>query len=266
MEQSMNNISENSLFFEKIMEHRFIADIMMLGWYKYGVEIKVLYSEIDSSGYDVIFKKDNIIRSVQLKASAKKSKVPSLKINTLIIKEENPCIILIKYEFNDNKLDFDLDYYFWGKEIGKALPNIDDYKIAKKTTANSNGIKRERPNIRVIPKNEFREISLNELFSILFNVKSPVSDISVGYTHYTIPINKLITENNLKIITKEDIIKMKLKRNERNDLELLCNLGKNDLMGKYYDMDGNIYYLNGTHLNQFTLKIEYFSKIYKKQN
>jgi hypothetical protein len=89
----MNNISENSVFFEKMIVHRFIADIMMLGWYKYKVEIKILHSEIDSSGYDIILKKDNIIRCVQLKTSGVDSKAPYQNLNILIAKEENPCII-----------------------------------------------------------------------------------------------------------------------------------------------------------------------------
>lgn len=49
-------------------------------------------------------------------------------------------------------------------------------------------------------------------------------------------------------------------------MEILCNMGLNDLIGKYFDKNGNIYYEKGRQINQFTLKIDYFKKIYKGKN
>jgi hypothetical protein len=78
----------------------------------------------------------------------------------------------IKYKFNENKSDFDLEYWFWGNEIGKPLPNIQKYKIAKHAKANAQGTKKERYNIRNIPRGEFKKFYFDGLFSVLFAIKS----------------------------------------------------------------------------------------------
>jgi hypothetical protein len=93
----------------------------------------------------------------------------------------------------------------------------------------------------------------------LKNKKGTISDVSIGYSMYTIPSK--VPENMLKKIVKEDISELEILPNEHKDLEY-CNLSKFDLEGYYYDKDGKIYFGSGL---QFYLKIKYFKKLYKNK-
>jgi hypothetical protein len=85
-------------------------------------------------------------------------------------------------------------------------------------------------------------------------------DLSVGYNMYTVLSS--INMSELKEITKDHLQELTLTNKEKECMELDCNLDKNDLEGKYFDKNGNIYYTIGKQINQFTLRIEYFKKIY----
>ena len=44
-----------SLFYEQLVEHVFVSEIHQEAWYYFGETVEVLRSEVDSSGYDVVF-------------------------------------------------------------------------------------------------------------------------------------------------------------------------------------------------------------------
>jgi hypothetical protein len=94
----------------------------------------------------------------------------------------------------------------------------------------------------------------------LENNEKITSDVSIGYSMYTIPSN--IPEKMLKKILKEDIFEEKILSKERKDMEY-CNLGSPDLEGYYYDKDGNIYFEPGL---QFHLKIKYFKELFRNKS
>ena len=88
----------------------------------------------------------------------------------------------------------------------------------------------------------------------------------LGYSIATCPITEKINSD-LKIIKRGDITEKKFTKKELKDL-YYCNLGIEDLIGKYYDKDGFIYYNGGSGINRFDLKIKHFAKLYhgiKKQ-
>lgn len=68
-----------------------------------------------------------------------------------------------------------------------------------------------------------------------------------------------IKKDKLKIITEEKLLNISLTNKEEKDM-IFCNLGINDLLGKLYDNNGNIYYLVGDEIYKFKLKIKYFIK------
>jgi hypothetical protein len=95
-----------------------------------------------------------------------------------------------------------------------------------------------------------------EIFDINHMFKSTISDVSTGYSMYTIPSDT--PESELKKITESNIKEMKLSSKEIQEMGY-CNLVTADLNGCYYDKCGNIYIKPGL---QFTLRIKYFNKIY----
>jgi hypothetical protein len=83
-------------------------------------------------------------------------------------------------------------------------------------------------------------------------------DCSIGTT----PIREAI-DSNLRVIEKDDVENMPLTKKLINDL-CLVNLSENSLVGKLYDKNGFIYYNVGCEIYKFYLKINYFKKLYKK--
>jgi len=87
-------------------------------------------------------------------------------------------------------------------------------------------------------------------------------DIS-GYSLGTCPITEEI-KSDLKRIKDVDITEMILSKKEINDSHC-CNIGREDLIGKYYDKNGFIYYEFYNNIYRFFLKINYFKKLYKSK-
>jgi hypothetical protein len=60
-------------------------------------------------------------------------------------------------------------FLFFGSGPGDPLPSIDDFPIAKHTKGNAQGVKKERPRIRLVAKGRFRRVeSIDDLYAILF--------------------------------------------------------------------------------------------------
>jgi hypothetical protein len=164
-----SDISENSLYFEKLVEHRFISDIMTYSLYKKGVTLEIIHAEIDTNGYDLIISYKNINRYIQLKTSDVSSSTSKQKINLQILEKENPCIIWILRSYDDNKNDYNFKYLFWGSNVRESLPDLSKYKTAKHNKANSSGVKQYRENFKEIPKRDFNKYNtIEELFNQLF--------------------------------------------------------------------------------------------------
>ncbi len=60
-------------------------------------------------------------------------------------------------------------FLWFGSEPGLPLPDLSTLKVAKHTKGNAQGVKLERPNVRVIPRNRFESIlTIEELALKLF--------------------------------------------------------------------------------------------------
>jgi hypothetical protein len=81
-----------------------------------------------------------------------------------------------------------------------------------------------------------------------------------GYSMYMKPSGKIAGE--LRQILPTYIEKIVISPKEQEEMDY-CNLDKENLAGYYYDRDGNIYYDSNS---QFYLKMNYFKRLYKKQN
>ena len=97
----------------------------------------------------------------------------------------------------------------------------------------------------------------NKIFYYFINTHSDTT----GYSMYTVPIISPI-QSPLKIITRKIVNEIYLMSNDYKQLEQ-CNLVKDDLVGKYFDRDGYIYYPINAQIYKFNIKLKYFEKLYR---
>jgi len=173
------NLDDNtflkSAFYEQLVEHVFISEVLQEAWYRYGETVEVLRSEVDASGYDVVFECNGILRHVQLKTSRSGGKTARQKVNIALAKKPSGCVVWIIRDEDHTKKRMTLSYRFFGNEAGSPLPSLDDYPTAKHTKGNKDGLKTERPAIRVIPIRDFVKIDTTaELVSRLFGFVNAV--------------------------------------------------------------------------------------------
>jgi len=160
-----------STFFEQLVEHVFISELLQEVYYRFGVTVEVLRAEIDASGYDIVFECNGIIRHVQLKTSTIHGKTSRQKVNIALAEKPSGCVVwIIRTEDNDN-CRMRLTYRFFGNGPGEPLPSLDGLGIAKHTKGNKDGVKADRPSIRVIPKGQFVSVATTtELAHQLFGL------------------------------------------------------------------------------------------------
>ena len=85
-------ISEKSAFYEELIEHVFIAEIMQDALFRLSKYMEVLRSEIDSSGFDVVLECCNVIRHIQLKASFAGAKKTTVDVNIGLLEKPSGCL------------------------------------------------------------------------------------------------------------------------------------------------------------------------------
>jgi hypothetical protein len=159
-----------SSFYEQLVEHVFISEILQEAWYRHRETVEVLRSEVDASGYDVVLECNGVLRHVQLKTSVDGGRTGSQKVNVALA--EKPSVWLLRAEVPE-ACRIRLGYRFFGGGPGKPLPPLDNFRVARHTKANSTGMKAERPAIRVVPKGSFDRISnLGDLLQRLFGISS----------------------------------------------------------------------------------------------
>jgi hypothetical protein len=162
MDDKMTNTSEDtylkSSFYEQLVEHVFISEVLQEVWYSFGKTAEVLRSEVDAFGYDLVFDCNGVVRHVQLKASKHDAKASGQKVNVALEKKPSGCVVWVFRRGNQDTHRMELTYRFFGSEAGQQLPSLDGFKVAKHSKGNAKGFKAERKAIRVVPKREFKEI------------------------------------------------------------------------------------------------------------
>ncbi|QDT53783.1 hypothetical protein Pan44_18070 [Caulifigura coniformis] len=163
-----------SQFYEQIVEHAFVSEVLQEVWYGFGETIEVLRSEVDSSGYDVVFECGGVLRHVQLKTSKPDAKVASQKINIALAEKPGGCVVWLVRNEDPNTCRLRLSYLYFGGVAGEPLPSLENFKTAKHTKANAAGVKLERPGIVLVPKSRFRKIATTRnLVENLFGLPRP---------------------------------------------------------------------------------------------
>ena len=155
-----------SSFREKLIEHLFIGELLKHSWIDGSCSLEVAKPEVDSQGYDLIAEQNGIIRHIQLKASHLKARAAKQKVHIALSSKPSGCVIWVF--FNEQSMELG-PFLFFGGTPGSPLPSIDGFKVAKHTKANAEGVKAERPEIREVPKGQFRKYeTVQEIYELLF--------------------------------------------------------------------------------------------------
>ncbi len=154
-----------SVLRERIVEHLFIGEALRLLWTRGVTDVEVLRSEFDAGGYDLVMSRGGIVRHIQLKTTTVSGKAASIKGSLRLLDKPSGCILWILITPG-----LELQTYLWfGGAPGQPLPGITDRKVARHTKASVRGKRAERPDHRVIPRNQFERLgSLDEVLQRLF--------------------------------------------------------------------------------------------------
>lgn len=156
-------------FFEQLVEHVFVSEILQEVYYGRGQVVEVLRSEVDSYGYDLILESNGVMRHVQLKTSRPDARASGQKLHMKLGEKPGGCVIwVIRHECPVSRR-MRLSYRFFGGAPGERLPDVSGFKVAKHNKGDATGRKKERPAMRVIAKSRFQLIeTTSELVRVLF--------------------------------------------------------------------------------------------------
>lgn len=159
-----------STFYEQLVEHVFVSEVLQEVWYSFRKTVEVLRSEVDVFGYDLVFDCNRVVRHVQLKTSKHDAKASGQKVNVTLAEKPSGCVVWILRHEEQGRMTF--TYRFFGGKARKPLPPLDGFKVAKHSKGNAKGVKAERKTIRVVPKREFKEIrDIQALVKVLFGLR-----------------------------------------------------------------------------------------------
>ena len=160
-----------SSFYEQLVEHVFISEVLQEVWFRFKKTVEVLRSEVDASGYDVVFECNGVLRHVQLKTSKKDGKRADQKVNVALSNKPCGCVVWIQRDEDPQTHRMRLEYLFFGADAHHQLPSLEGCKVGKRTKGNKDGMKAERQSIRVVPKRKFDSVkSVTELVERLFGL------------------------------------------------------------------------------------------------
>ena len=157
----------HSSFREKMLEHIFVAEVLQEMWARRERVVDVLRAEVDSSGYDIVFECDDVVRHVQLRSSRNGAKTATQKVNSALAKKPAGCVVWLIFD-EDEHGHIQLRYRFFGNGPREALPPLGP-KQARHTKADATGKKALRPAIFVVNKGRFQSVATTpELVDLLF--------------------------------------------------------------------------------------------------
>lgn len=156
-------------FFEQLVEHAFISEVLQEVYYGTGQVVEVLRAEVDASGYDLVMECRGILRHIQLKTSRVGGRTASQKVNVALGRKLSGCVVWVIREEDSEEKRMKLSYRVFSDAPGKPLPSLENYKTAKHTKGDASGKKAERAAIRVVPKRAFQVVATtSELVKVLF--------------------------------------------------------------------------------------------------
>jgi hypothetical protein len=158
--------THQSVYRERLLEHLLIGDLLKYSWLHAGATLEVLQPSIDRSGHDVVLEANGVTRHLQLKSSSHVAKTLAQKVHLGLASKPSGCVVWTRFDRSTMKLG---PFLFFGAEPGLPLPPMDAFKVAMHTKGDKSGAKKERPNLRIVRKSQFREIAdIPRLYIALF--------------------------------------------------------------------------------------------------
>ncbi len=153
---------------EQYLEYGFLGELCREMW-KRGIEMDILRSHTDRSGYDIVLEANGIERHVQLKSSFVGAKTARQKVNVKLADRPSGCVIWVQFD----PATLELANFLWfGGGPGVALPDLGE-RVGKHSKANKDGHKARRTAIRVLNKGQFKTIpTIARLADHLFEPKT----------------------------------------------------------------------------------------------
>ena len=163
---SINLDIYQSVYRERLLEHLLIGDLLKHSWLHAGATLEVSQPSIDRSGHDVVLEANGVTRHIQLKSSSRIATTATQKVHVGLASKPSGCVIWTRFDRDSMKLG---PFMFFGGEPGAPLPSLIGFRTAKHTKGNALGVKKERPNLRVLPISKFTEVAdIPALFVALF--------------------------------------------------------------------------------------------------
>lgn len=150
---------------EKILEHRFVADVTSELWRRAIFDFAVSHSEVDNSGYDLIMEARGVTRHIQLKAMRVQGKRRDFDLQCRLADKRSGCAVLMLHDPVSLAI---LEYRLFAGPPGEKLPGLGERPV-RHTKGNALGHKAERPALRNVPIASFVAVgSISTLVDRLF--------------------------------------------------------------------------------------------------
>lgn len=161
--------STHSTLRERIAEHVFVGEALRIMWRLGVVDVEVLRPEFDAHGYDLVIARGNVVRHIQLKTGTA-VKPGDVSIPMSLSDKPSGCVLWIHVTHG-----LDLGPYFgFGGAPSEPLPGIAHLGVPRRVTHNKQGIRPNRVNHRLVPKDQFQRLeSIDEVLAKLLGDLNP---------------------------------------------------------------------------------------------
>jgi hypothetical protein len=138
---------------EQVLEYQFLG-MLSAELLRRGMRFEVLRGDFDLNGHDVVIEAGGIMRHIQLKGMAAGGKTRRVPINTRLQAKPSGCVVWMTYDPDSLEIT---GLRWFGGAPGERLPALGD-RVARHTRANREGLKGERPHIRILPASRFVDV------------------------------------------------------------------------------------------------------------
>lgn len=145
-----------SSYRESLLEHLFTGELMRHLWLRGPVRMELLRPQVDDGGYDLVLEANGVVRHVQLKSSDHGSSTAQVGINVRLGEKPSGCVIWLRFDAATLVLG---PFLWFGGSPGEPLPDLSGFRVGKNAKGDAQGVKRKRPNIRVVPKGRFDSVT-----------------------------------------------------------------------------------------------------------
>lgn len=160
--------SYQSVYREKLLEHLLIGELLKYAWLHHDASLEVSQPAIDRAGHDIVLEAHGVTRHVQLKASSTIAKTGRQNVHLGLAEKPSGCVVWMRFDPTSMELG---PFLFFGSAPGAALPSLDGFKVATHTKGNAQGVKAQRPGLRVVPVSKFETVhSISALYEALFGL------------------------------------------------------------------------------------------------